>query len=78
MQLSSVAIGLCHGMLPVLEAVLYLLMRIQEQSDRDPVAGQLPAQIPCFLKPRVTCQPAIRHCYQQVKVLIGSCGAAGA
>ena len=58
-------------MLPALEAILYLLMRIQEQIDRDPVAGQLPAQIPCFLKPRVKCQPAIRHCYQQVKIGIG-------
>jgi len=43
MEFLAVAISLFLDMLPVLEAILHLLVRIQEQIDRDPVMGQLPA-----------------------------------
>ena len=43
MEFLAVAISLFLDMLPVLEAILHLLVRIQEQIDLDPVMGQLPA-----------------------------------
>jgi hypothetical protein len=52
MELSAVAIGLRDDVLPVVEPVLHLLMRNLEQSDRDTVMGQLPAQGIRFLQPR--------------------------
>ena len=40
MELSSVAIGIRHDMLPVLEAILHFLMGIEEKIDRNSMMGK--------------------------------------
>jgi len=43
MELSSVAIGIRHDMLPVLEAILHFLMGIEEKIDRNSMMGKFAA-----------------------------------